>query len=132
MKIFKAVLLTSLISSSAAFAHGENKPGPHGGGIRMPGAFHTEVVALNSKTLNVYLLDMKFQFPITANSSVDVKFEGTKSSKAICEKESDYFKCTFDTEVMNTKGKLLVRAIRDNKKGTVANYETPLMKTHDH
>lgn len=26
------------------FAHGEDHPGPHGGRIQMPGAFHTELI----------------------------------------------------------------------------------------
>src|SRR5690606_25901467 len=100
---------------------------PHGGEIRMPGAFHTEVVKLGPKKISVYLLDMRFKSPTTVNSSVSVEFEGVKKSKGTCQKESDHFTCTFDTEIMNTEGKLHVKAIRDNKKGSLASYKTPLL-----
>lgn len=122
----KTLIVAFLITSSAAFAHGENKAGPHGGEIRMPGAFHTEVLSPANNKVKVYLLDMKFQSPTNLNSKVEVKFEGNKIQEAVCEKQKNYFSCEFKEEVMNTSGKLHVNATRNNQKGSMVHYVTPL------
>lgn len=123
MKTFKAILAALLISGSTVFAHGEQQSGPHGGEIRMPGNFHTEVVQVSPAKLKVFLLDMKFQSPTTNNSSVSLSFDGNETR---CAKQSDHFVCAFDRPVMNTKGELSVNAIRDDKKGKIVKYATPL------
>lgn len=68
-----------LLNCAMIFAHGENQLGPHGGMIRMPGAFHTELVknASNSPSkffIAIYLLDMSLKNPVIKNSTVTVNF----------------------------------------------------------
>ena len=53
------ILFASIWTATNAFAHGEDKAGPHGGFIRMPGAYHTEVVPVSKNQAKVYLLDMQ-------------------------------------------------------------------------
>ena len=69
-----SLFLGLMLNFSLVFAHGMNKPGPNGGEIRMPGPFHTEAKAEGANKLKVYLLDMNFKNPVTANSSVEVTF----------------------------------------------------------
>ena len=126
MKTFKSLLIALLITSSTVFAHGENMQGPHGGEIRMPGAFHTEVVTEGPRDVKVYLLDVKFESPTTENSSVSLRFEGDQNSEATCTKQEAYFACRFEKEVLNSKGTLHVTANRQNKKGRMVHYPTPL------
>ncbi len=126
MKTYRTLIAAFLITSSSVYAHGEQKPGPHGGEIRMPAAFHTEVLSPASNKLKIYLLDMKFQSATTVNSTVDVAFEGKRIHEAVCEKENDYFSCEFKEAVLNTSGKLHVTAIRKNQKGSMVHYATPL------
>lgn len=107
MKMFLILILSSL----NAFAHGEDKPGPHGGHIRMPSAFHTEVVVDNDTSLRVYLLDLQFQNPIIEKSKVSVSLVGPrKGIKFDCPAMVDHFHCTSKTPF--TGGKLSVRATR--------------------
>ena len=47
-------LMAMLVSSILAFAHGEDKPGPHGGHIKMPANFHTEVIASEDGSFHIY------------------------------------------------------------------------------
>ena len=59
-----AFLVTFILMTSQSWAHGEDKYGPHKGFIRMPGAFHTELV-LNGKNkltqaIGRGLLDRRF------------------------------------------------------------------------
>ena len=63
----KLILVFSslLLINSHLFAHGGNKPGPHGGKIKMPGMFHTELILNAPNDFKVYLLDMKFKNPET-------------------------------------------------------------------
>lgn len=116
MKTFKLFLLSFVFSASGVFAHGENMPGPHGGEIRMPGNFHTEVVFVNSQELKVYLLDMQFKSPTTLNSKVSVGLNEE------CKKEVEYFRCSID-ESNTENGEISVKAVRDNQKGKVVKYK---------
>src|SRR5580704_7309495 len=87
------LLIFLVIIHPYAFAHGEDKPGPHGGFIRMPGAFHIEVIPRNT-SFEIMLLDIKFQHPTTKNSSVKATIQMEKNSVELkCEKRSDYFLC---------------------------------------
>jgi hypothetical protein len=90
---YMRVILILLSLSTIAYAHMEHMPGPHKGQIRMPGAFHTELV-LEGQTAKVYLLDVNFKNPEIKNSSVILK---TKNSSIIrnvnCIQKTDYFEC---------------------------------------
>lgn len=124
MKVLKHLISAVMIfGASFVFAHGEDKPGPHGGVIRMPGAYHTEVVVLGKNRLRIYLLDINWKNPSVKNSSVGVTFGG---EKAQCEKKKDSFVCEFGSGVdLTTKGKLVVESMREKQRGNVVEYGTP-------
>jgi hypothetical protein len=115
----------SFLFSSAIFAHGMNKPGPHGGFIKMPGAYHTEVVNKDNKML-VYLIDMNFKNPMNTNSSVSVTYKGPKSESLECLKEKDYFVCATPKEGLKKMQELIVHSTRNNILASNAIYKLPL------
>lgn len=122
-----AVLLMIVFTNSLAFAHGESKPGPHGGFIRMPGAFHTEVVPDGKSKIAVYLLDMEWKNPSVKDSSVSASWAGLTPVKADCKVEQDHFVCTFDKTVnISKKGKLTLISKREGQQGNESIYPTPL------
>ncbi|MCM2348623.1 MAG: hypothetical protein NDI69_01300 [Bacteriovoracaceae bacterium] len=118
MKILLSLLVMSSIS---AFAHGENKPGPNGGHIRMPGAFHTELV-LNSQSAKVYLLDVSFKNPTTVNSQVTVLLQDKEVS---CVKKQDHFACPIPAKLTHL-AEIGVKAVRNGVVGKEATYPLPL------
>lgn len=116
------LLLT--INSSVVFAHGEDKLGPNGGFVRMPGAFHTEIVPTSSNELKVFLLDMEWKNPSVLNSSVELTFSETKAK---CEIKENYFLCEFPkTMDLTKKGKIKLLSQREKLKGNSVIYELPL------
>lgn len=129
MKVLKIALVMSLLLGHVmAYAHGEDKPGPHGGEIRMPGAFHTEVLSVAPNKVKVYLLDINLKSPTVSDSTVEASFKDHQNSNVICEKEKDAFLCSFDESVnLKSKGTLVIKAIRKKQKATAtAEYKTPL------
>jgi hypothetical protein len=126
-KLILTLLTTLILIDGVAYAHGEDKPGPNGGFIRMPGAFHTEVIPLGSNKLKVFLLDLTWKNPSTANSSLTVSLKSKKSAKAKCEIKENYYICDFPKGVdITQKGELLVDAKRENQNGNKVLYELPL------
>ncbi len=120
-----ALMLTPL----AAFAHGEDKPGPHGGVIRMPGAFHTEVVAHGDRAFHVYLLDVAFKDPVVADSTVALWYVAPdgKTVEVGCVKGGDHFGCRLPEAVPAApSGALKLRATRKGLKGSDVSYPLPL------
>lgn len=114
-----------LLIPHSVFSHGENKPGPHGGYIQMPGAFHTEVVPMGKNRARIYLLDMHWRNP-SRKGSVEARIG---KNAATCTPESDYFWCTFPKESdLSLKGTLVVRAEREGLKGTEVSYELPFQR----
>lgn len=126
MKTNLILSLTLLLAQTAAWAHGEDKLGPHGGYIRMPGAFHTEVVPTGKNQLKVYLLDINWKNPTVASSTVKVTLEGARSQQAVCEVKRDHYLCGFEKDADLTRGKLLVEARREKLSAGPATYELPL------
>lgn len=123
---FLAVL--SLFSAvSLVFAHGEDKPGPHEGIIRMPVGFHVEVVPIDMSSFKVYLLDINFAHPLTERSSVTAKINsGSSDTNATCSVKEDYFLCLLSSGGTLENGVLVINAVRDGAKGIEAKYELPL------
>lgn len=126
MKLTAIMLQTiTLILSFNAFGHGEDKAGPNGGFIRMPGAFHTEVVPTTNNELKVYLLDINWKNPSTKNSSVDLLIQNSKLSCSA--KEEKYFLCQLPKGTdLKAKGQLIVLAKREGQVGNEAKYDLPL------
>lgn len=120
--IFTAI---SLLVSNMALAHGEDKFGPNGGFVRMPGAFHTELVPVDKNNLKIYLLDIQWKNPSVVNSKLVVRLN--KKTKAKCEVKENYFSCVFPKSVdLTKKGELKVLAEREEQKGMEVSYPLPL------
>lgn len=121
-----------LFYATLAFAHGEDKQGPHGGIIRMPSTFHTEIVPVDATHFKVFLLDIYFRDPITKNSkvtgSVDV---GTDSIPIRCEPKDTFFECSLENKGEGARGNLKLLATRDGMVGTAMQYTMPL-RAYDH
>lgn len=118
-------LLTIILAflGTNAFGHGEDKPGPHGGQIRMPGAFHTELVKLSATKVAIYLLDISFKNPVVRDSSVDASFEinGTKV-KLNCNGTAIRFECESDRASFES-GQLEVSAVRQGVRGVTSVFD---------
>ena len=128
MQMRKMLVTLLLMTSFSAFGHGEDMAGPHGGEIRMPGAFHTELVLEGKKKFQVYLLDHAFKSPKTEGAMVSANFVGEKSLEAKCQVKKEAFDCEFSEEVLDTKGKLQIKAKRAEGQEGVATYRLPIMK----
>jgi hypothetical protein len=96
MKQAILILATTLsLMAQQAFAHGEDKPGPHEGFVRMPGAFHTELVQNGPNSLNVFLLDIQWKNPSVSNSSLVITHKTKRSLQAKCTIKEDHYACEF-------------------------------------
>ena len=120
--------LAFLFVPTLCLAHGELKPGPHGGEIRMPGAFHVEVVP-GSMTIEIYLLDMQFKNPQIEDSLVNVILhkdaeQMTLECQAISNKKM--FRCLLPDDEALDAGKLMVNASRGGLPSEPMQYELPL------
>lgn len=126
MKLFKIVFLLSLLTNlSSAFAHGEDKPGPNSGYIRIPGAYHTEIIQDGKSALKVYILDLQFKNPSTDQNKLEILH--SSKVKAACEPKDNYYQCTFpETVDLSKKGKLTVTSERRGQEGMVVSYPLPL------
>ncbi len=125
---FLVMLVLIGFSSAVVFAHNEDKPGPHGGFIRMPGGFHTELV-MKQKYLEIYLLDFDFKHPQVANSSVKVSLkQGTEEKTLMCRPKKDRFICDLPKGYNSKQGNIVVSATRDGMGGGLAVYDFPLPK----
>lgn len=121
-------LTTVLVAPILALAHGTDKPGPHGGEIRMPGAFHVEVVD-KGESLRMYLLNMQFERPRISDSSVQavLKQEGS-TIRLDCTPAEDAkaFTCPLPDGASLQRGTLKIDATRLGKPASTARYELPL------
>lgn len=122
----KALLVTILLAASVkSFAHGEDKLGPNGGYLKMPGGFHTEVVPEKNGQLKVYLLDINFKNPTVKNSKVAATITNGAKKDITCTNKRDHFLCK-TTKADLTKGSLTIIAERNTVKGAEAIYDLPL------
>lgn len=132
--IAKYLLLSfCFLNVSVAYAHGEDRPGPHSGFIRMPGAFHIEVVP-DGQGLNVYLLDLEWSHPLTEGSTMKAEIrQGEQVSLLACVASEEAFKCPLPSGTSLDKGELTIQATRRGAFGMPAHYLLPLKlsaKTH--
>lgn len=112
--------------SQMILAHGENMRGPHGGFIRMPGAFHTEVVP-EKDDLAILLLDVGFKNPIVKNSYVNASIQTAHRTRVLkCRVDRYRFICPITRAELNNKGELKLVAKRDNAPEATAIYPLPL------
>lgn len=123
-----ALFLIGLLSTPTAFGHGEDKPGPRGGFIRMPGAFHIEVVPTGPSEAKVYLLDMEWKNPSTKDVSVEMSLKGKGSAN--CSVKKDHVLCVLQKGAnLQNKGQLVVKAKREGQVGNEVTYDLPLKLT---
>lgn len=128
------LLSVQLVTGTAALAHGEDKPGPNGGEIRMPGAFHTEVKG-KSREFEVFLLDIDFKNPTITNSSVEARvIQMTLPSKEVdlaCRKSKSSrppkFVCVSEAYQPVAGDFLVIKAKRGTAIGAEARYKLPLL-----
>lgn len=125
-RILQLGLACLVFGSSPLFAHGENMTGPNGGFIRMPGAFHTEVIQ-QKNGFKVLLLDMQFKNPSVANSDVKATLKYDSKKVALtCKPKTDYFYCTASKKLLKKATVLEITAMRETSQGTVVTYPLPL------
>lgn len=125
----KYLILTLMIAISLqASAHGEDKLGPNGGYIRMPGSYHVEIVPDGTNMFKVFLLDINWKTQAINNSNIEIRHKARKLVKVNCEpKEKDFFSCTLPDGIDLTKnGKLFVTSQHQNQKGNEVIYKLPL------
>ena len=125
--ISSLIAILSFTLTTTASAHGEDKYGPHKGHIRMPGAFHTELVLKDPTSVEIYLLDINFQNPVIEKSTVIVDANLGKESWALtCKSQTatKSFLCQSSKDL--TKSKIKVLANRNLQQGNVAEYQLPL------
>lgn len=116
--------LSAILISNFALAHGEDKYGPNKGFIRMPGAFHVELVPDGKNKLKVYLLDIQWKNPSVVKSKVQIKHDDKNSAQ--CEIKENYYLCEFPKSVnLTKKGELKVVVEREEQKGMEVSYPLP-------
>ncbi len=127
MKIICTAII--LLSTSLALAHGEDKPGPSGGHIRMPGGFHTELTLDDHQGAHIFLLDMNFKNPTVKDSEIKMKFvSGKKEVPFSCSiMGGNHFHCVPKSQYAS-KGELKIIATREKAVGQEVTYKLPLEK----
>ena len=124
-KIIAALLALPLLYGSFSFGHGEDQEGPHKGFIRMPGAFHTELVPEGKNKLDVYLLDLQWKNPSVKKSNLIILLNDKTEAK--CKVKRNFYECTFPKTIdLAKKGILKVTAVREEQKGMEVTYPLPL------
>lgn len=118
-------LIVFIFMTSHSWAHGEDKYGPHKGFVRMPGAFHTELVVNGKNKLKVYLLDIEWKNPSIEKSKLEITYNN--QFKAECKPQKDFYSCEFPKSVnLTKKGELKVIASRKDQNGAEVSYPLPL------
>lgn len=126
------ISFVAIFATCKAVGHGETKPGPHNGFIRMPGAFHTEIVPLSKSEFQLYLLDFNWANPTIRKSMVDVKIESKKGKVPVrCTPNVDHFKCELPNGFDLKKGKLILNSSREDTPGAEITYDLPLKLLRD-
>lgn len=126
------ILAASLLMPASLWAHGEDKPGPNGGHIQMPGPFHTELEMDSEQGAHIFLLDLNFQNPTVKDSSVTAYFKG-KTGKITFQCSvmgGNHFHCKPDKK-LPAKGELVIKAVREKAQGNEVTYQLPLKPFKD-
>lgn len=117
----------SLAFTFKALGHGEDRLGPMGGYLRMPGAYHTELIPTSNQEIRVRLLDINWQNPSVKNSAVSLWIPSSKTEITCASQAGDDFICPLPAKMdLKKKGRLVVRSVREGQKGNEAVYELPL------
>lgn len=120
------IFIMMLFSCLFAHGHGEDKPGPHGGYIRMPAGFHIEVLHQGPNAFKVYLLDMEWKNPVVKSSSVKATFKDKTQVEGKCAVKTDFFLCSFDKGLSLDDGELIIESTREKQVGNPITFPLPL------
>lgn len=109
-----SIFVLIVLSALQLFAHGEDKPGPHGGKIEMAKNVHTEVAADKDGSFHIFLLDGNLLNPTVKNSSLDGSIKTSKEEiKLDCSvMGGTHYHCK-SKAVRPKDGKLNLKANRD-------------------
>ncbi|MEI7973054.1 MAG: hypothetical protein WCH11_01665 [Bdellovibrio sp.] len=119
-------ILSANLYSSPSEAHGENRPGPRGGFVEMPGAYPSEPVRVG-RDLRVYLIDIEYRHPEVKNSSVELTYKSAKiTEKLKCRPHQDHFSCSLTPKVRKTQGRLELKSMRLGQVGNMVTFSLPL------
>ena len=121
------ILFLICVFSINVWAHGEEKPGPNGGHIQMPGPFHTELEIDPAQDAHIFLLDLNFQNPSVKDSSVQAVFKSGKTSidYSCSIMGGNHFHCK-PQKKLPAQGELVIKAIREKAVGNEVVYQVPL------
>ena len=123
----KIALILTILNSLNLYAHGENMAGPHGGFIRMPGAYHVEVLPKSESLYHVYLMNVGNKDPKTDQSFVLFNYRlDKKIVNFICLPKTEYFECSTKDKLDFKKGELVLKTKRGETIGDEAIYSLPL------
>lgn len=127
MRFAVSFFILNLGISVNVFAHGEENPGPHGGHIKMPGGFHTELEMDPQQGAHIFLLDMSFENPTVKDSSVQARFKSGKTEIPFtCSvMGANHFHCV-PQKKLPARGQLLIKPVREKAVGNEVIYELPL------
>ena len=122
------VVFAILSVPTLAGAHGEAKPGPHQGYVRMPGGFHTELVPDGARSVRVFLIDIEFKNPVTKDSTVlaSLTNDGKAAVNATCTIKKDFFQCGFPKDTDLKSGTIVLTTTRSGVQAGLAVYPLPL------
>lgn len=130
-KFVKLAVLVFLVSANQMAAHGEHKPGPHGGAIRMPGAFHTEVLPYQNLGFKVYLLDINFENPTSKIRSYKVRLYQMEKNSLENTGHPDHFYCEIPKGSSILEGELILSPEWNFQKGAEVRYKLPLSEVKE-
>jgi len=121
----KFCLFCFFFLANVAFGMGGNEFGPNGGYIKMPGAFHLELMD-SADTIKVYLLDMNIKNPTVEDSTVDVFLKNKEKIKLICKPITNYFSCEKNKLNLKKFKEIVIHSRRQKAKGFEVSFKLPL------
>ncbi|MDO9182706.1 MAG: hypothetical protein Q7U04_09870 [Bacteriovorax sp.] len=129
MKKLFVTFFGTLILATSAYSMGGDKPGPNGGYITMPSAYHVELVPKDSAFL-IYLHDINFKNAITSNSSASIIFipknQKSVTIKMKCIADKQFFSCKIPNDKIDNYKEIQVESKRKNIFGKNSIYKLPL------
>lgn len=127
MKASFVTLFITCLFSSNSFAHGMNKPGTNNGYVRMPGAYHVELVPV-AEGFRVYFQDIQFKAISTKDATLNLIVKSNTVATIGCKKEgASAFLCPVDKSALKGARELVLESSINNGKTKASSaYKYPL------